>query len=51
MSRKVTVDGLADAISRELKEYAQSTSESVKAAVKKTGKAGIQQLQILKRKI
>ena len=36
MSHKVTVDGLADAINRELKEYAQSTSESVKDAVKKT---------------
>lgn len=39
MSQKVTVDGLAEAINRELKEYAQSTSESVKDAVKKTGKA------------
>jgi hypothetical protein len=39
MSQKVTVDGLADAINRELKEYAESTSESVKDAVEKTGKA------------
>lgn len=39
MSQKVTVDGLADAINKELKEYAESTSESVKDAVKKTGKS------------
>lgn len=39
MSQKVNIDGLADAISRELKEYADSTSESVKDAVKQTGKA------------
>ncbi|MCH4007667.1 MAG: HK97 gp10 family phage protein [Eubacterium sp.] len=39
MSQKVTVDGLADAINKELKEYAKSTSESVKDAVKKTGKS------------
>lgn len=39
MSKKVTVDGLADAINKELKEYAKSTSESVKDAVKKTGKS------------
>jgi hypothetical protein len=39
MSQKVTVDGLADAINKELKEYADSTSESVKDAVKKTGKS------------
>ncbi len=39
MSQKVTVDGLADAINKELKEYAESTSESVKDAVKKTGRS------------
>lgn len=39
MSKKVTVDGLADAINKELKEYAESTSESVKDAVKNTGKS------------
>lgn len=39
MNQKVSIDGLADAINKELYEYAKATSESVKEAVKKTGKS------------
>ena len=35
MGRKVCVDGLADAIQRELSDYLESTTDNVKAAVKK----------------
>lgn len=37
MGRKVSIDGLADAVARELKEYEALTSEGMKAAVKKAG--------------
>jgi hypothetical protein len=37
MSRKVTIDGLADAIEKELNDYSKTTSDSVKKAVRKTG--------------
>jgi HK97 gp10 family phage protein len=39
MSQKVSIDGLADAINKELMEYSKATSESVKKAVKKTGRS------------
>jgi hypothetical protein len=37
MSRKVTIDGLADAIEKELSDFSKTTSDSVKKAVRKTG--------------
>lgn len=37
MSRKVTIDGLADAIEKELNDFSKTTSDSVKKAVRKTG--------------
>lgn len=36
-SKKVSIDGMADAIMQSLNEYAETTSLGVKAAVKKTG--------------
>ena len=35
MGRRVSIDGLADAVMQELDNYADTTTEGVKAAVKK----------------
>lgn len=35
--KKVSIDGMADAIMQSLNEYAETTSTGVKAAVRKTG--------------
>lgn len=36
MGRRVNIDGLADAVMRELEHYADTTTDGVKAAVKKS---------------
>ncbi len=38
MSRRVSPDGLADAIMQELNDYAEASTEGVKKAVKRAGK-------------
>lgn len=38
MSRKVGINGLEDAVRRELSDFAESTADSVKAAVRQAGK-------------
>ena len=35
MGRRVSIDGLADAVMQELDNYADTTADGVKAAVKK----------------
>lgn len=37
MARKISADGLADAVMRELQAYADTKAEDVKAAVKRAG--------------